>query len=125
MEKSLMKHPFLINADVKCLLEKMSTCYNNPVKSPTTKENKHTASDDSMFTHCSLYAAKNKLHCNRSKDCMERFCEDLKEYVTRIINYEKKETIPLTEKEKKRHCRQKNVILTTTTTTTTKIVLKM
>ena len=102
MEKSLMKHPFLINADVKCLLEKMSTCYNNPVKSPTTKENKHTASDDSMFTHCSLYATKNKLHCNRGKDCMERFCEDLKEYVTRIINYEKKRNDTINRKGKEK-----------------------
>ena len=102
MEKSLMKHAFLINADVKCLLEKISTCYNNPVKSPTTKENKHTASDDSMFTHCSLYATKNKLHCNRGKDCMERFCEDLKEYVTRIINYEKKRNDTINRKGKEK-----------------------
>ena len=40
-EKS-MKLPFAIYADLECLLEKMSTCQNNPNKSSTTKINKHT-----------------------------------------------------------------------------------
>ena len=37
-EKS-MKLPFVIYADLECLLEKMSTCINNPNKSSTTKIN--------------------------------------------------------------------------------------
>ena len=40
-EKS-MKAPFIIYADVESLLEKMSTCHNNPEKSSTTKIHKHT-----------------------------------------------------------------------------------
>ena len=33
---------------------------------------------------------------------MERFCKDLKEHATKIINYEKKkEMIPLTDEESK------------------------
>ena len=32
---------------------------------------------------------------------MERFCKDLKEHVTKIINYEKKEMIPLTGEKNK------------------------
>ena len=32
---------------------------------------------------------------------MERFCKNLKEHATKIINYEKKEMIPLTYKENK------------------------
>ena len=40
-EKS-MKLPFVIHADLECLLEKMSTCINNPNESSTTKINKHT-----------------------------------------------------------------------------------
>ena len=35
-EKS-MKVPFVICADLECLLEKMSTCHNNPKKLSTTK----------------------------------------------------------------------------------------
>ena len=42
-EKS-MKSPFIIYADLECLLEKMNTCHNNPEKSSTTKTNKHTPS---------------------------------------------------------------------------------
>ena len=32
---------------------------------------------------------------------MKNFCEDLKKHVKRIVNYEKKEIIPLTKKEQK------------------------
>ena len=39
-EKS-MKLPFVIYADLECLLEKMSTCINNPNESSTTEINKH------------------------------------------------------------------------------------
>ena len=35
-EKS-MKVPFIIYTDLESLLEKISTCHNNPKKSPTTK----------------------------------------------------------------------------------------
>ena len=30
---------------------------------------------------------------------MEKFCDDLKEHATKIINYEKKKMIPLTDEE--------------------------
>ena len=39
-----MNVPFVIYADVESLLEKMSTCHNNPKKLSTTKINKHTPS---------------------------------------------------------------------------------
>ena len=42
-EKSI-KLPFIVYADIECLLEKMSICYNNPEESSTTKINKHTPS---------------------------------------------------------------------------------
>ena len=38
---------------------------------------------------------------------MERFCKDLKEHVTKIINYIKKEMIPLTDEENKSYKKQK------------------
>ena len=98
-EKS-MKVPFIIYADLECLLEKMSTCINNPNESSTTKMNKHTPSGYSIFTSGSFNELKNKLNYYRGKDCMKKFCKDLKEHVTRIINYEKKKIIPLTKEEK-------------------------
>ena len=37
---------------------------------------------------------------------MKNFCLDLKEHPTKIMNYEKKEMIPLTKKEEKEHNKQ-------------------
>ena len=88
-EKSI-KLPFAVYADLEYLLEKMSTCYNNPEKSSTTKINKHRPSGYSIFTHCSFDKSKNKLNHYRGEDCMKNFCKDLREHATKIINYEKR-----------------------------------
>ena len=93
-EKS-MKLPFVIYADLECLLEKMSTCINNPNESSTTKINKHTPSGYSIFTHCSFIESKNKLNYYRGKDCMKKFSK------------EKKKMIPLITEEKIYHNKQK------------------
>ena len=104
-EKS-MKLPFVIYADLECLLEKMSTCQNNPNKLSTTKINKHTPSGYSLFTNCSFDESKNKLNYYRGDDCMKKFCKDLREHATKILNYEKKKMIPLTTKEEIYHNKQ-------------------
>ena len=105
-EKS-MKLPFVIYADLECLLEKMKTCINNPNESSTTEKNKHTPSGYSIFTHFSFDESKNKLNYYRKDDCMNKFCKDLREHVTKLINYEKKKMIPLTTKGKIYHNKQK------------------
>ena len=102
-----MKLLFVIYADLEFLLEKMSTCINNPNESSTTKINKHTPSVYSIFTHCSFHKSKNKLNYYRGKDCMKKFSKDLREHVSKIINYEKKKMIPLTTEEKIYHNKQK------------------
>ena len=99
-EKS-MKSPFIIYADLEYLLEKMNTCHNNSEKSSTTKINKDTPSGSSLFTHCSFDTTKNNLDYYRGKNGMKNFCLDLREDATKIINYEKKEMIPLTKKSRK------------------------
>ena len=76
------KVPFIIYADLESLLEKMSTCNNNPEKSSTTKINKHTPSGYSLFIHCSFNTTKNKLDYYRGKNCMKNFCLDLREHAT-------------------------------------------
>ena len=91
-EKSV-KMPFTIYADLERLLEKMSTCQNNPNKSSTTKINKHTPPGYSIFTHCSFDESKTKLNYYRGYDCMKKFCKGLRERSTKIINYEKKNDI--------------------------------
>ena len=79
----------------------MNTCHNNPEKSSTTKINKHTPSGYSLFTQGSFDTTKNKLDYYRGNNYTKKFCLDLREHATKIINYEKKEMIPLTEEEKK------------------------
>ena len=88
-EKSI-KFPFAIYADLESLLEKISTCHNNPKKLSTGKINKHTAPGYFLFTHCSFDAAKTKLDYYRGQDCMKNVCKDLKERAEKIIIFEKK-----------------------------------
>ena len=105
-EKSI-KPPFIIYADLECLLEKISTCYNNIEESSTTEINKHTPSGYSLLTHCSFDKTKNKLDYYKDEDCMKKFCLNLREHAIKIINYEKKKMIPLTKKGEKHHNKQK------------------
>ena len=83
---------------MECLLEKISTCYNNPNLSSTTKINQHIPSGYSIFTNCSFDKSYNKCHY-RGEDCMERFCKDLKDHATRIVNFKRKFITPLTKDE--------------------------
>ena len=85
----------------------MDTCYDNTEKPSTTKTNKHTPSGYSLFTHCSFNKAENKIDYYRGEDCMKKLCLDLREHAKKVINYEKKEMIPLTKKEEKKYNKQK------------------
>ena len=58
-EKSI-KSPFIIYADLECLLKKMNTCYIKPEESSTTEINKHTPSGYSLFTH--VHSIKQKIN---------------------------------------------------------------
>ena len=58
-EKSL-KVPFAIYADLKCLLQKIELCQNNPEKSYTEKKAVHRPSGYSFVTCCSFDKSKNE-----------------------------------------------------------------
>ena len=60
----------------------------------------HTACG-SLFTNCSFDNTKTKLDYYRGKDYMNNFFTDLTEHAIKIIEYEKKEMIPLTIEENK------------------------
>ena len=105
-EKSL-RVPFIIYADLECLLRKINTCLNNPDKSYTEKKATYRPSRYDLVTCCSFDKSKNECKYYRGEDCMKIFCKDLKGQVMKIINYEKKEMIPLTEEEKETHENQK------------------
>ena len=106
-EKSL-KVPFIIYADLECLLEKVDTCSNNPEKSYTEKKAKHKPSGYSLVTCCSFDKSKTKHKYYRGKDCMEKFSRGLRDQAMKIINYEKKKEIILTNEEKESYENQKN-----------------
>ena len=48
-----------------------------------------------MCSICLFDNKKNRRYFYKRKDCIERFCKDLKELVTEIINFEEKEMIQL------------------------------
>ena len=92
-EKSL-KVPFIIYADLECLLKKVRSCQNNP-------ENTYTQKKPSGYAWCSICSfddMKNRRYFFSAKNCTEKFCKDLKELGTEIINFEEKEMISLTNK---------------------------
>ena len=101
--KKSLKHAFIIYADLECLLLKMNTCNNNPNKSYATTKALHKPSGYSLLTSCSF----DKLQTHyRERDCMERFCDDLNEHITRISNYEMKLMGLLTKEEKESYGNQ-------------------
>ena len=108
-EKSL-ELPFIIYADLECLFKKIDTCYNNPELSSTTKINQHVPSGYLIYTNCSFDKANNKLSYYRGEDCMKRFCKDLKDHATKIIDFKKKTMLPLTKEEKDNYNKKIHVI---------------
>ena len=104
-EKSL-KVTFIIFADLECLLKNARSCQNRLDLVSKILTQKKTLSTNLQDTHGVQYA-KNRPYFYRGKDCIEKFCKDLKELGTEIINFEKKEMIPLTNKEIKSYEKQK------------------
>ena len=87
-DKSL-ELPFIIYAKIDT----------NPDLSSTTKINQHIPSGYSIYTNCSFDKSNNKLSYYRGEDCRKRFCKDLKDHATKIIDFKKKSMIPLTKEE--------------------------
>ena len=58
-EKSL-KVPFIIYADLECLLQKIKSCQNNPEKSYTEKKSVDKPSGYSLITCCSFDKSRNE-----------------------------------------------------------------
>ena len=110
MKKRSTKTPFIIYPDLEPLLEKISTCHNNPKKSSTSKINEHRPSRFSLFTQCLFDATKNNIDFYRDKDCMKMFCKYLKQHAAKVIKYEKTEMIPIANEKKIYIVGKKNMI---------------
>ena len=59
---------FIKSSSFYLYTEKIHSCHNNPEKSYTEKNTKHTPSGYSLFTNFSFDSAKNKLDFYRGKD---------------------------------------------------------
>ena len=110
-EKSL-KEPFVIYTDLECLLIKQQSCENNPNPSESSTERKamHKPCGYTLSLICSFDSKENKRNFYRGRDCIKRFCSDLKELGTKIIKYEQKDMIPLTDNENKFYEKQKKML---------------
>ena len=82
-EKSL-KTPFIIYADLECLLIKQQSCHNFPNESYTERK-------PCGYALALVHLIQNKINSfYRGKDCNKRFCSDLKELGTKVITNKKK-----------------------------------
>ena len=79
--------PFIIYADLECIIGKIDGCKNNPENSSTTKVSKHIPSGFSMSTISPFRSIENNQDVHRGKDCMKKFCEFLREDAMKIINF--------------------------------------
>ena len=80
------KAPFIIYADLECIIERIEGCKNSPKNSTTTKVSEHIPSSFSMSTISLFRSIENKHDVYRGKDCMKMFCELLREHAMKIIN---------------------------------------
>ena len=79
---------------------KINTCQNNRAKSYTEQKATHKPSGYSFVTSFSFDQSKNEWKCYRGNDCMKKYCKGLKDQAMKIVNYEKNEMIPLTDKKR-------------------------
>ena len=73
-----IRAPYAIFTDIEHLLKKMDTCTNDPDKSSTPQLNKHEMCGYSLATRCSFDEKDNAIDYYRGKDCLKKFCQDLK-----------------------------------------------
>ena len=104
-EKSL-KVPFIIYADLECILRKMNAGQVIPTKTYTEKKAEHELLGYSQIKCCSFDKSKTECNYYREQDCIKIFCRDLRDRAMKIINHEKKDIIPLTKEEKESYEKQ-------------------
>ena len=84
------KASFIIYAHLKCIIEKINRCKNNPENSSTTKISEHIPSGFSISAISSTKSIENKHDIYRRKDCMKKFCEFFRELAMKVIHLRKR-----------------------------------
>ena len=108
MKAKSLKIPHVIYADLECLLLKQQSCQNNPNKSYTERKAIHEPCGYSLDLVSSFDLKESRHSFYRGKDCIKTFCKESKKICIKIVNYEQKEMIPLTDKEKEYYENKKN-----------------
>ena len=93
------KVPFIIYADLECIIEKIDGCKNNPENLSTIKVSEHIPSGFSMYTISSFRSIENKHDVYRGNDCMKKFCEFFREHAIKIINLKKMKVLTKEQQE--------------------------
>ena len=93
------KAPFIIYADLECIIEKIDGCKNNPDNSTATKVSEHIPSGFSMSTILPFKRIEKNHDVYRGKDFMKKFCESLREHTMKMINFRKKKMNLLTKEQ--------------------------
>ena len=96
--EKLPKISFVIYADLNCSLLKQEY-QNNPNKSCTERTAIHEPCGYSLDLGCSFDSKEDENSFCRGKDCIKKFSSELKELGTKLVNYEQKELIPLTNED--------------------------
>ena len=102
--------PFVIYADLECLIEKTDGCKNNFENLSTKNVRKHIPSAFSVFSVSliSLYRSIEYKHdVYRGNYCMKRFCESFREHTLKIINFKKKNMKSLTKVQQESYANAK------------------
>ena len=67
---------------------------------------KHEMCGYSLVTHCSFDEKNNAIDYYRGKDCLKKFCQDLKKQAKSIVDFEKKMTKLIQEEQYKHDSRK-------------------
>ena len=97
--QKLNKAPFIIYADLQCLIEKIYGCKNYPENSFTAKVGEYIPLGFSIFTISSFKSIENKYDASRVKDCMKKVLESLREHTMDKINFKNKKLKLLTKEQ--------------------------
>ena len=81
-----LRAPFTTYADLECLLIKQEYIQNNPNECYTERKAMHEPCGCSLDLVSSFVSKQNKNSFYRGKDCIKKFCSDLKELGTKMIN---------------------------------------
>ena len=97
------KIPYIIYADVESLIKKIEGCANNPENSSTGKIDEHVSCGYPISAIWAFDHIENKHSLYSRKDCMKKFREYLRKHAKNIMDFEKKNMLPLTKEELKSH----------------------